>query len=215
MAELFRSALDEGGYDADVCATLADVSNRIVSGSPDLILLDLSLPDGDGVSFCKELRSGGTGRDLPVIAVTGRCELTDKKEGYIAGIDYYLTKPVDIEELLLCVGSLLRRVKMDLSCKLPLDEDSPRVDPGSHLIWYRGRAVVGLTRREFELFYALFSSRPRILSRSEIISRVWRTASVGNLVDVHLFNLRRKLPRELAGRIQFIPGKGIRYLEKR
>ncbi|OGR50799.1 MAG: hypothetical protein A2049_11160 [Elusimicrobia bacterium GWA2_62_23] len=87
-----------------------------------------------------------------------------------------------------------------------------RICAESRIVSYGGERISNLTAREFDLFAFLAAESPRIFSRAEILGKVWKTASVENLVDVHIYNLRRKLPPALAARIQSVPGRGFRYL---
>jgi DNA-binding response OmpR family regulator len=87
------------------------------------------------------------------------------------------------------------------------------MDVKNQMVKYRNKVVKELTRREFELLYALVKNSPKIFSRKEILSEVWHTVAVENLVDTHLFNLRGKLPPELSEKIQVVPGKGFHYFD--
>lgn len=88
------------------------------------------------------------------------------------------------------------------------------IDVKAQMTKHKGKVVENLTRREFQLLYSLAKNSPKAMSREEILSQVWRTVAVGDLVDTHLFNMRKKLPSELAERSHLVPGKGFRYFEK-
>ena len=129
-------------------------------------------------------------------------------------MDQYLLKPIIMEELVMWVKALLRRVDMDKGGGAVLTAAHLQLDAKAQLVKYKNEPVTNLTRREFELLFALVKNSPRILSRAEILTEVWRTVAVENLIDTHMFNLRNKLPRELSDNIQAVAGKGFRYFDK-
>lgn len=211
--EMIRAALEDFGLSILSEATLAGAMEALKKGKPDLIILDIGLPDGNGLELCLFARGEEGFSKVPVIALTGRTELHDKKKGFDAGVDQYLEKPIVIEELAMWVKALFRRVEMDLHGGSMLTFGDMSICAESFVVSFRGNTVGNLTRREFDLFYFLVKSSPKVLSRDAIISEVWKTAAVPNLVDTHIFNMRRKLPRELAARVQSVPGKGFRYFQ--
>ncbi len=182
--------------------------------SPDLAILDINLPDGTGVELCERIRKHKDRWHTPVILLTGRGELASKKEGFEAGADQYLVKPVTADEVLMWVEALLRRLALDHDERgKVLKVGELEIDADAHLIRYRGTSMGGLTVKEFDLLHFLVLKRPKVLSRKYILDHLWHTITVDQVVDTHLSNLRRKLPRELADRVQTIPGKGFRFME--
>lgn len=208
---MLNAVLEDAGFRPVCVGGVRDAEAYLENHRPCLIILDLVLPDGNGLDICRSVRSGVKFPDIPIIALTGKAALPDKKKGFSCGVDQYLTKPIDMEELVMWTRALLRRVSYDKSGGSSLKTGGLEIDVRAHLIRYEGRTVERLTRREFQLFYALVKNSPAILSREEILAHVWRTVAVGNLVDTHLFNLRRKLPPALAAKVQAVPGKGYRY----
>ncbi|MFA5140851.1 MAG: response regulator transcription factor [Elusimicrobiota bacterium] len=179
---------------------------------PDLVVLDLSLPDGTGFDVCKEIRSHKTLAATPVIMLTGRSELEDKVSGFEAGADQYLVKPVHPAEFRQWVRALLRRLSLDQGQSDELLADDLVIDLKAHTVRFRDQLIPDLSVKQFELLCFLVKKRPQVLSRKYILSCLWRTVAMDHLVDAHLTNLRKKLPPELSDRIQNIPGKGFRYL---
>ena len=155
----------------------------------DLVLLDVMMPDMDGIAMCRRIRE--TGSAVPILMLTARSDIEDRIQGLNAGADYYLTKPFDSRELLACVNALLRRqgdqvdelrmgnTALDLSsCTLVCGENSVR-----------------LSAREFDVMRFLLQSKGRVLSKEMILARVWGYDSnaVENHVEVYVGFLRKKL----------------------
>lgn len=182
---------------------------------PDLVVLDIALPDGNGLEFCRKARAHKTLARTPIIMLTGKGDIADKAAGFDAGADQYLVKPVAPRELAMWTQALLTRVSYDEGHGGELVAGDLVIDPDSNLVRFRGTAISNLTVKEFDLLYCLVRNRPKVLTRQYFLSKLWRTVAVDNLVDSHLRNLRRKLPQELADRLQAVPGKGFRYFDGR
>jgi DNA-binding response OmpR family regulator len=206
LASVLVRGLTEDGYAVDCVDRVLDARHQVASNEYDLVVLDLGLPDGDGLSFCRELRQAGEA--FPILMLTARDGLSDKVGGLDAGADDYLTKPFDYPELAARVRALLRR---------PADSHAPilragdlQLDPASRRVW-RGAITVPLTSKEFALLEYLMRRPGVVLSRTELLEHVWDANYDGlsNVVDVHIANLRRKL--EMPGSpapIQTIRGAG-------
>jgi DNA-binding response OmpR family regulator len=209
--DLIKSVLKRERFRFVCAKTLRDGKSYLKEHKPALIILDLVLPDGNGLELCALVRSSQELSKTPIIALTGLTEFSDKKRGFEAGVDQYLEKPIVLDELSLWVKALLRRVDWN-SHGGPIQTCGDlQICAESYVVRFQEQAIGNLTRREFDLFYYLVQNSPKIISRDVIISEVWKTASVENLVDTHIFNLRQKLPRELAARVQSVSGKGFRY----
>lgn len=213
VRDLVCSALVEKGYDVSWVETIGKGLETLRAGPPDLVVLDVMLPDGSGYDLCREARLSKATRTLPIIMLTAQGRPDEKAAGFGAGADTYLVKPLAVPELLLWVDALLRRRKMDAGESGLLEAGDLVVDEAAHLIRFRGAALPDLTNKEFELFVHLVKHRPQTFSRDYVLSKVWRTVAVDHLVDTHIGNLRRRLPPELADRLQTVPGKGFRYFE--
>lgn len=213
MRAVMSEALSGAGYrvlEADGVAVALNLARKRL---PDLAVLDVELPDGSGLDICKGLRTGKSAAATPVIMLTGRGELKDKGAGFEAGADQYLVKPVAPSELLMWVAALLRRVRIDAGEEDGLRAGDLAVDEKAHLVRWGETVVSNLTVKEFELLCFLVRKRPQVLSRKFILSNLWKTVAVDNVVDTHVFNLRKKLPPAAADRLQSVPGKGFRWLE--
>jgi len=190
LGEVVRRGLAEEGHAVDVEVTSRGAARAVSLNEYALVVLDLGLPDGDGVALCRRLRSEGL--SARVLVLTARDTLSDKVEGLDAGADDYLTKPFHFPELSARVRALARR---------PGDVRSPvlqvgdvRLDPASHTVW-RGAVVVPLTAREFSLLHELMARPGEVVRRADLLEAVWDAHYDGlsNVVDVHVANLRRKL----------------------
>ncbi len=190
LAQVLRRALVDDGYAVDVAAYAVDARHLLATTAYDAVVLDLGLPDGDGLSLCREARDAGN--PTPILVLTARDGLTDKVAGLDAGADDYLTKPFDFPELAARLRALLRR---------PADARAPvlasgdiRLDPAAKRVW-RGSIMVPLTAREFSLLEYLMRHPGRVHSRADLLDHVWDANYDGlsNVVDVHVANLRRKL----------------------
>lgn len=213
--DLIRAALEDEGFKPACADTLKSGKDYLKHHKPALIILDLGLPDGNGLEICGSVRGDAELSKTPIIALTGLTELHDKKRGFDTGVDQYLEKPIVIEELSLWVKALLRRVEWGNHGGTILMFDDLQICSESYIVKFKGAVIGNLTRREFDLFCFLVKTSPKLISRKSIISEIWKTAAVENLVDTHIYNLRQKLPRQLAARIQSVPGKGFRYFPPR
>lgn len=211
--EMLKAAIEDAGFKPVCVGGVRCALDYLQTHRPSMVILDIHLPDGSGLAVCSTVRGSDSLAEIPIIALTGQDELADKKRGFEAGVDQYLTKPINMDELLLWVNALLRRVSMDKSGGTLLKLRGLEIDVKAQIIKYKGEMVANLTRREFQLLYSLAKNSPKIMSRNDILSQVWRTVSVENLVDTHLSNLRKKLPSGLSAKIQSVAGEGFRYLD--
>jgi two-component system, OmpR family, alkaline phosphatase synthesis response regulator PhoP len=194
-----RSNLEFEGYEVAVATTAADGLSKAKAIGPDLIILDLMLPDTDGYKVLRGLRDDG---DMtPVLVLTALGEETDKVRGFRFGADDYVTKPFGLMELLARVDALLRRVRRTPSDeqKRPLRFGDVSIDPSTrHVV--RGGRPVGLRPKEYELLLALVRRNGELASRMELLKEVWGydDSVMSRTVDTHISELRRKLERDPA-----------------
>ena len=208
-----RLTLESKGYsvvEADAGQVGVDLYIR---HKPDLVVLDINLPDFDGVEACRKIRASHVNPATPVILLTGKSDLNTKAAGFSAGADQYLVKPVSGNELLLWVEALFRREGFYKQEGEVLRCGDLVIDVASRVVQFQGAPIDRLTAREFDLLYSLVKTRPGVISRDGILKHIWKTVADDNLVDVHLNNLRKKLPPDVARKIQSIRGKGYRYLD--
>jgi DNA-binding response OmpR family regulator len=200
--------LREEGHAVDLETTVAGAHAQLDVNQYDLLVLDLGLPDGDGLTVCKQVRS--TGAPTRVLILTARDSVPDKVQGLDAGADDYLPKPFDFPELAARVRALLRRPAAAGSPVLEVGD--VRLDPAAHRV-SRGGVLIPLTPREFALLHYFMARPGEVVSRTDCIEHVWDAHYDGlsNVVDVHVASLRRKL--DLPGRpapIETVRGVGYR-----
>ena len=210
LSATLAAALEREGYAVEVYRTGREGLEGILSTPPDLVLLDLNLPDLDGLSVCRELRDAAAVRDLPIIMLTARVEESDRVLGLDLGADDYVTKPFSLRELKSRIRALLRRRALDGG--VPDDEYRDTrlaVRRGAMEVNLDG-AEVRLTTRELELLWYLITNRPRVVSRERILERVWGLSSdvETRTIDVHIRALRAKLGSEA---IETVIGAGYRF----
>jgi two-component system alkaline phosphatase synthesis response regulator PhoP len=204
----------EGGYVVEVAPT-GERGLELASRGFDLVILDLTLPDMDGLSVCTALRRGRGPADVPVIMLTARVEESDKIVGLEIGADDYVTKPFSIKELVARARALLRRAEARGSApedRAVYADDALRLDPAARELRVHGRPVE-LTRKEFDLLAALIAGRGRVLTREQLLQKVWGYEYFGETrtVDVHVRRLRKKLGAAAQERIETIIGVGYRF----
>lgn len=174
---------------------------------PSLVLLDIMLPEEDGMSVLKKLRENPHTRKMPVIMLTAKSTEYDKVMGLDAGADDYIAKPFGMMELLSRIRALLRRTETEngtLRCGIL------EVDPGQHIVRVRGQETI-LTQKEFEVLCLLLRNPGQVLSREQLIENVWGYAFTGEsrTVDVHVRTLRQKLG-EAGAYIETVRGYGYK-----
>jgi DNA-binding response OmpR family regulator len=203
VAGAMESALRRRGYEVVRAATVAEA---LAAPSVDLVLLDLGLPDGDGIEVCRELRR----RDdhVAIIAVTARGEERDRVAGLRIGADDYVVKPFSMAELQARIDAVLRRVAR-ATPPAPVMEVGPlRLDPAARRVTVDD-AEVTLTRKEFELLTVLAREAGSVVSRDRLLMEVWRTTFAGgHTLEVHIGSLRGKLGRP--DLVQTVRGVGYR-----
>ena len=190
LAKVIVRGLAEEGHAVDHASTVAAATESLGINHYDLVVLDLGLPDGDGIDLCQTVRSTEVG--LPILMLTARDGLSDKVAGLDAGADDYLTKPFAYPELAARVRALLRRPRDAVSPILSVA--GVTLDPAAHTVC-RGAIMVPLTPREFSLLEYLLRHPDQVCRREDLLEHVWDANYDGlsNVVDVHIANLRRKL----------------------
>ncbi|PCI39912.1 MAG: DNA-binding response regulator [Elusimicrobia bacterium] len=182
-----------------------------VTREPDLVVLDVQLPDGSGFDVCRKIRASSGKSKTPIMMLTAQGHLESKITGLSAGADQYLVKPVHPLEFMQWVKALLRRVEFESGggTKLVLGELTLMVE--TREAWFESMPLSRLTPKEFELLHYLVKHRDRVVSRKEILSKLWKTVAVDHTVDTHVRNLRKKLPTVISDRIQNVRGRGFHY----
>ncbi|HEY5389227.1 MAG TPA: response regulator transcription factor [Solirubrobacteraceae bacterium] len=195
IAEPFAQALERNGFSATIAATASDALRLAGEIEPDVVLLDLTLPDGDGRDVCRELRKSS---DVPIIMLTARGTVTDRVVGLEMGADDYVVKPFAVGEVISRIRAVLRRTRVaPATAAAAMELGDLRLDPGSRRVWRAGDELA-LTRKEFDLLERLAREAGRVVSRETLMSDVWDENWFGSTktLDVHIAGLRRKLGEE-------------------
>jgi two-component system phosphate regulon response regulator PhoB len=181
------------------------------SHHPDLVLLDLMLPDLSGTEVCRALKRHGDTRDAAVVMLTAKSEEVDRVVGLELGADDYITKPFSMRELLLRIDAVLRRAQRSAPTEAPIEFGCLRVDREAHRVWVDGLEIE-LTVIELKLLTTLYDRRNRVQSRSALLSDVWSIdADVATrTVDTHVKRLRAKLG-SAGDYVQTVRGVGYRF----
>jgi DNA-binding response OmpR family regulator len=189
IADVLRRFLRQEGHEVRIAADGEGALPAAAEFVPDLVILDLGLPDVDGVEVCRRLRADG---DVPILILTARTELEDRVEGLDSGADDYLVKPFERQELLARIRALLRRRPPRGSASLTVGDLS--LNPDTREVSRVDRAIE-LTNREFELLEYLMRNERLVISRERLLEEVWEydPMAMTNTIDVFISNLRRKL----------------------
>ncbi len=210
LVQSLRLALGREHYSMDHALSGLEGLSKVVEHPPDLLLLDLNLPDMDGLSICREIRGNAATRDLPIIMLTARAQEQDRVLGLDLGADDYIVKPFSVRELKSRIQALLRRRQLDGGVPEDLfSEGRLTVDYRSRHVTLDGEEI-HLTTRELELFWFLITNRPQVLSRERILERVWGLSSdvETRTIDVHVRTLRKKIDSDV---IETLIGAGYRF----
>ena len=180
---------------------------------PDLVLLDLMLPDVSGTEVCRAIKDDPSTRTTPVVMLTARAEEIDRVVGFEIGADDYVTKPFSVRELVLRIRAVLRRSETRSTEANLVEFGSLRIDRDAHRVWVESEEIE-LTALEFKLLVTLYDRRNRVQSRSALLDHVWGidTKISTRTVDAHVKRLREKIG---AARdyIETVRGVGYRFAE--
>ena len=182
------------------------------AATPDLVILDLMLPDLDGLEVCRRLRSDAATATIPIIMLTAKADEVDRVVGLEMGADDYVVKTFSPKELIARIRAVLRRARPAAEARV-LRAGAVTIDPMRHQVDVAGTAVE-LTPKEFDLLRALVEAAGRVLSREQLLERVWGYTRGGDIesrtVDVHVRRLRAKLG-DTGRRIATLKGVGYRF----
>ena len=194
ISEIESFALKNVGYEVESFDTAGAFYKALKNRRPDLILLDIMLPDEDGLSIVTNIRKNASVKDVPGIMITAKSSEIDKVKGLDAGADDYVTKPFGVMELISRVKALLRRAGNDKKEDKVLALGNVTLDKEKHSVYVSGN-LVELTYKEFELLQLLLANAGIVTTRDNILSKVWGTDFEGEsrTLDMHIKTLRQKL----------------------
>ncbi len=220
IADLVARYLSKAGFAVETVASGRDALSAIAERPPDLLVLDLMLPQMDGLEICRAVRGNNNTSGMPIIMLTARAEESERIVGLELGADDYIAKPFSPNELVARVRALLRRTQRPAATIAPgassagLSYGPIKVDPERHTVSTNDKAVT-LTAKEFLLLEYLLKHRGRVLSRDVLLTDVWGYKYTGGTrtVDVHVRRLREKLP-SLADALVTVKQFGYKLLEQ-
>ena len=184
------SFLNHSGYEATGCLNATEGYDALYANMFDLIVSDIMMPDVDGFEFARNVRE--LNEDIPILFMTARDDIASKQRGFRIGIDDYMVKPIDLDELFLRIGALLRRAKIASSRKLEIG--SFVMDADEHTA-YLNEKEIPMTNREFSILYKLLSYPKKTFTRTQLMDEFWDadTETAPRAVDVYMTKLRGKL----------------------
>ena len=204
--------LRDAGYRTREVADGAEALRALDAETPDLVILDVMLPEVDGLEVCRRIRARGS---IPVIMLTARGEEADRIVGLELGADDYVTKPFSPRELLARVKAVLRRTDAGFDGSAPIEAGALRIDPTTREVTRDGEAL-RLTAREFDLLWFLAGHPRQVFSREQLMDKVWGyvSATDSGTVTVHIRRLREKVEPDPSAptHIETVWGVGYRFV---
>ncbi|MFF1823695.1 response regulator transcription factor [Kribbella sp. NPDC058245] len=204
---MLTTTLRFAGFTVASAATGSEALEQAREFRPEVIVLDVMLPDLDGFEVCRRLRRDGV--DAPVLFLTARDAREDKVAGLTLGGDDYVTKPFDLDELVARIKVLLRRGRSVRQAGERLKAGRVELDPDTHEVWSGGE-LVDLSATEFQLLHYLMLNAGRVLSKAQILDHVWKFDFQGDsgIVETYVYYLRRKLDGPDGQLIRTVRGAG-------
>ncbi len=205
------SFLNHSGYEAVGCLDAHDAYDALYENVFDLIVSDIMMPDIDGFEFAKNVRE--LNENIPILFMTARDDMASKQRGFRIGVDDYMVKPIDLDELFLRIGAILRRAKIASNRKLEIGNFV--MDADEHTAYLREEEI-SLTNREFSILYKLLSYPKKTFTRTQLMDEFWDTdtETAPRAVDVYMTKLRSKLADCEAFEIKTVHGLGYKAVIK-
>lgn len=210
ILKVLKANLELYGFDAITAGNWAKAKEILKDHLPDLIILDLMLPDGDGIEICKLLKEQY--RKTPIIMLTAKDSVSDKVMGFESGADDYIVKPFETLEL-------IARIKACLKRTMPVDStiviNDLEVNSRAHTVKLKGKEIE-LTPKEYELLYLFITNRGEVISREFIRKKIWRDSKIyswSRVIDVHIQHLRHKIEKDPSEPeyVLTVPGSGYKF----
>lgn len=203
--------LNNNGYEAIGCLDANEAYDALYENIVDLIVSDIMMPGVDGFEFARNVRNDNS--DIPILFMTARDDIASKERGFRIGVDDYMVKPIDLDELFLRIGALLRRSKIAASRKLEIGNFV--MDADEHTA-YLNDDEISLTNREFDILYKLLSYPKKTFTRTQLMDEFWDadTLTAPRAVDVYMTKLRQKLADCQSFEIKTVHGLGYKAVIK-
>lgn len=211
LQQLMKAFLEKASYEVNCASDGVHALDMLEQKQYDLVVTDLMMPEMDGYELSKQIKKH---TQIPIIMVTAKEELVDKKMGFSVGADDYIVKPIEFEELLLRISALLKRYK--LASERVIEIGDTIVDYNSMTVTVKNVKTVELTKKEFQLLFKLLSSSGRIFTRSQLMDDIWgyESESEERTVDVHIRRIREKLDFVTDFELVTIRGLGYKAVRK-
>lgn len=190
LNSLIKKVLEKDSYMVDSAYDPYDALDKMTNTAYDLIISDIMMPKMDGFEFASLIRKDN--KEIPILFITAKDEFEDKKRSFLIGVDDYMVKPIDINELVLRVGALLKRAKINMEHKLVIG--STILNHDSLTVTYKDKEII-LPLKEFKVLFKLLSYPNKIFTRTQIMNDCWGmySESLDRTIDVHITHLREKL----------------------
>jgi DNA-binding response OmpR family regulator len=214
ILKVVKANLELHGYKIDTAENWRQAKKILSTQTPDLIILDVMLPDGDGMDICRDLRKDLP--DLPIVMLTAKDKVSDKVFGFECGADDYVVKPFETLELLARIKACLRRVIAPVA-KEKAVIGNIKVDFKKRIVTVSGKKV-DLTPKEYDLLCFFMNRRGEAVSRAMIRKHIWKDSTIyswSRVIDVHIQHLRQKIEKDPANPkfIITVPGAGYRFMD--
>lgn len=189
LNDLIKRVLEKNNYIVDSALHPLEALEKMTNTAYDLIISDIMMPKMNGFEFAKIIRDDN--KEIPILFITAKEEFEDKKRSFLIGVDDYMVKPIDINELVLRVGALLKRARVNVSHKLVIGNTT--LDYDSLMVKYDDKEVI-LPLKEFKVLFKLLSFPNKIFTRTQIMNDCWGmySESIDRTIDVHITHIREK-----------------------
>ena len=207
ILEFLSYNLKKEGFRIDTANNGISALKKLEKSKPDLIILDVMMPEMDGIEVCEKIREQDNFDDVLILFLTARSEEYSELAGFSAGADDYITKPIKPKLLVSRVNAILKR-KRKKKNDGPIEIGDIHINKANHKLLYSGKEIY-LARKEFNLLYYLMTVPGKVFTREEIISTIWKDAIVGDrTIDVHIRKIREKIGSQ---HIKTIKGIGYKF----
>ena len=207
ILEFLSYNLKKEGFKIDTANNGISALKKLEKSKPDLIILDVMMPEMDGIEVCEKIREQDNFDDILILFLTARSEEYSELAGFSAGADDYITKPIKPKLLVSRVNAILKR-KRKKKNDGPIEIGEIQINKSNHKLLYSGKEIY-LARKEFNLLYYLMTVPGKVFTREEIISTIWKDAVVGDrTIDVHIRKIREKIGSQ---HIKTIKGIGYKF----
>ena len=207
ILEFLSYNLKKEGFGIDTANNGISALKKLEKSKPDLIILDVMMPEMDGIEVCEKIREQDNFDDVLILFLTARSEEYSELAGFSAGADDYITKPIKPKLLVSRVNAILKR-KRKKKNDGPIEIGEIQINKSNHKLLYLGKEIY-LARKEFNLLYYLMTVPGKVFTREEIISTIWKDAVVGDrTIDVHIRKIREKIG---SNHIKTIKGIGYKF----